>query len=134
MNVGNCPECGKLYAKNAMGMCHDCYRLEEENEAKVAEFVRDNPKSSIDKIHEATGIKEKTIFRMIKSGRFIDAGSIAYPCESCGAPIYEGRICAACNQNLVRQLKDMEAKRIEKQKNEVVREKKRGTGMHTKNM
>lgn len=133
--IGNCPECGKLYVKTAAGMCRDCYELEEENEMKVAEFVRDHPKSSVEAIHKATGVKEKTIFRMIKNGRFVDIGAVSYPCESCGAAIYEGRICYRCNQKFIKQVKESEAKRLEQQKAEKPEvAKKRGSGMYTKDM
>lgn len=132
MNIGNCPECGRLYMKTALGMCNDCYRLEEENEKIVAEYVRDHPRCSVEVIHEATGIKEKTIFRMIKNGRFMDAGEISYACESCGKPIYEGRLCDKCNTNFVNQLKESDAARAAKAKED--EERRRGRGMYTKNM
>lgn len=132
MNVGNCPECGRLYMKTTLGMCNDCYRLEEDNEKIVAEYVRDNPKSSVEAIHKATGIKEKTIFRMIKNGRFMDAGEISYPCESCGKPIYEGRLCDKCNTNFVNQVKESDATRAAKTKED--EERRRRSGMYTKNM
>lgn len=134
MNVGNCPECGKLYAKSTLNMCMDCYRIEEENQAKVAEYVRDNPKSTVEVIHEATGISEKTIFRMVKSGRFVDIGSISYPCQQCGAQIHEGRICGNCNAKFLKQLRESEAKRKAGEKDKEQVERKRGTGMYTKDM
>lgn len=136
MNIGNCPECGRLYAKTAMGMCNDCYREEELSELKVSEYVRDNPKSSIDAIHEATGVKEKTIFRMIKNGRFVNEMQVAYPCQSCGAPIYQGRLCNNCNSKFIKQVKESEAKRAaERTTGGKEPEKgKRGTGMYTKDM
>ncbi|WP_199884008.1 hypothetical protein [Anaerosinus massiliensis] len=131
MNLGNCPECGKLYVKTAVGMCLDCYKLEEENEKIVAEYVRDHPRSSVEAIHKATGVKEKTIFRMIKNGRFMDISEISYPCESCGSPIYEGRLCDKCNANFLNQVKESESARFTKAKEE---EERRRGGMYTKNM
>lgn len=132
MNVGNCPECGRLYMKTALGMCHDCYRLEEENEKIVAEYVRDNPKCSVEAIHKATGIKEKTIFRMIKNGRFMNVGDVSYPCESCGKLIHEGRLCDKCNTNFINQVKESDAARATKTKED--EERRRRSGMYTKNM
>lgn len=135
MNIGNCPECGKLYVKTAFDMCADCYREEEKNEVKVAEYVRDHPRSSIEKIHEATGVKEKTIFRMIKSGRFVDVGQIAYPCQSCNSPIFQGRICDSCNSKLIKQVKESEEKRAEmKTVGEAKKTGGKHGGMYTKNM
>lgn len=119
--------------KTALGMCPDCYREEEKQELKVAEYVRDHPKSSIDKIHEATGVKEKTIFRMIKNGRFIDAAQVSYPCQNCGSPIFQGRLCNNCNSNFLKQVKESEAKRKE-QKTVGAKEKHSTGGMYTKDM
>ncbi len=131
-NVGNCPECGKLYIKTAAGMCPDCYRLEQENEDIVVSYVRDNPKSSVEGIHEATGVKEKTIFKMIKNGRFMDEFQVSYPCEQCGADIVQGRLCYDCNRRILKDIQDSQAKREAVQ----VKEKKdvAGKGMYTKNM
>lgn len=131
-NVGNCPECGKLYIKTAAGMCPDCYRLEQENEDIVVSYVRDNPKSSVEGIHEATGVKEKTIFKMIKNGRFMDEFQVSYPCEQCGADIVQGRLCYDCNRRILKDIQDSQAKREAVQ----VKEKKdvAGKGIYTKNM
>ncbi|MGL6016958.1 MAG: flagellar protein [Selenomonadaceae bacterium] len=109
--IGNCPECGKLYVDNGVGMCRDCYVKEEENETIVASFVRDHPKTSVEEIHEATGIKEKTIFRMIRNGRFVSDMEISYPCDSCGAPIIKGRLCDKCSTNIMKQVYENEKKR-----------------------
>ena len=131
-NVGNCPECGKLCIKTAAGMCPNCYRLEQDNEEVVASYVRDNPKSSVEEIHEATGVKEKTIFRMIKNGRFMDDFQVTYPCEKCGTEIVRGRLCDECNHRILKDIQDSQAKREAMQ----VKEKKdvAGKGMYTKNM
>lgn len=105
MNLKNCPDCGKLFVDNASGMCPDCYRLEEEAEYKIGEYLRKNDKVTIQQIHEETGVKEKTILRMIKRGRIV-TGTVGYPCDSCGAPIYEGRMCSACTQSFTSQVKE----------------------------
>lgn len=138
MQIGNCPECGKLYQKNATGMCPNCYKKEEEYEQIVAEYVRDHQKCSVSEIHEATGVKEKTIIRMIKNGRFFNENTmISYPCQQCGAPIYEGRICQKCNESFLKQVKDAEEKR--KNLNSSLNQtggtdKVKSKGMYTKNM
>ncbi len=104
MSLKNCPDCGKLFVDNASGMCPDCYRLEEEAEYKIGEYLRKHDKVSIQEIHEATGVKEKTILRMIKRGRIV-TGSVSYACDSCGAPIYEGRLCSECSHSFTAQVK-----------------------------
>lgn len=106
MGLGNCPECGRLYMDGGVGMCQDCYRLEEDNELKIAEFLRDVDKATVQEIHNATGVKEKTIVRMIKKGRLLSNTKIFYGCEMCGAPIEEGRLCGKCESSFLQQVKE----------------------------
>ena len=61
MGLANCKECGKLFVQNPAGVCPDCYRLIEEQETKVAAYLRDNQRASITEVHEATGVSEKVI-------------------------------------------------------------------------
>ncbi|NLP42529.1 MAG: flagellar protein, partial [Veillonellaceae bacterium] len=69
MGLKNCPECGRLFVENPSGMCPACYEKVEEDELKVVEYLRDTRKASLKEIHEATGVKEGIIMRMIKRGR-----------------------------------------------------------------
>ena len=106
MGLANCKECGKIYMQTAAGLCPDCYRLEEENEEKVARYLRDHPgKASINEVHEATKVPEKTILKMIKKGRITGDIEMSYPCESCGKPITEGRVCQECGKKVLDQIK-----------------------------
>ena len=105
MGLANCPECGKLYMENPSKLCPDCYRIEEENEDKVAKYLRGNRGASISEIHEATGVDEKIILKMIKKGRITGDIQVEYPCESCGRPILEGRVCPECGRRVLEQLK-----------------------------
>lgn len=108
MGVKNCPECGKLYMENPSGMCPACYAQEEVYEHKIGDYLREFGKAPIERIHEATGVSEKIILRMLKSGRLLVEGLnlISYPCDMCGIPIFEGRICSKCNNNFTKQVKD----------------------------
>lgn len=105
MGLANCRECGKLYVQNPAGLCPDCYRIEEENEEIVAKYLRDNRRASITQVHEATGVAEKTILKMIKKGRITGDIQVEYPCETCGRPILEGRVCAECGRRVLEQVK-----------------------------
>lgn len=102
--LNNCPECGKLYVENPMKLCPECQKKELEAEDKVAQYLRGVKRSSIEEIAAATGVKEKIILRMINRGRIIGEFDITYPCEICGAPITEGRVCAKCSKNITDQL------------------------------
>ena len=102
--LSNCPECGRLYVENPMRLCPECQKNELEAEDKVAQYLRGVKKSSIEEIAAATGVKEKIILRMINRGRIVGDFDITYPCEICGAPITEGRVCAKCGKNITDQL------------------------------
>ena len=111
MGIANCPQCGKVFVENPSGICPECYAQEEQDTYKVGEYLRDHPKSHIQEVHEATGVAVKVIMRMIQKGRIIGDYELAYPCESCGAPIMQGRVCADCSRNILDQLKEAEVKR-----------------------
>ena len=83
----NCPECGKLYLEVGQKMCPACYDVELEQEKIVHDYVRDHDKCSIRMIVDDTGVKEKVVLRMIKSGGVVSK-NVAYPCENCGADIF----------------------------------------------
>lgn len=107
MNLKNCPECGKLYLENPSGLCPACYAEEEVYEHKIGDFLREFGRASVEQIHEATGVKEKIILRMLKSGRLFAEGQnlISYPCDMCRELIFEGRLCAKCSSNFAKQVR-----------------------------
>lgn len=111
MGLKNCSECGKIYLENPSKLCPECYGQEEVHEHKIGEYLREHGKSSIEAIHKGTGVKEKTIVRMLKSGRLFTEGMIGYPCGMCGVVIYEGRLCGACGVGLVKQAQESNANR-----------------------
>lgn len=104
MGLANCPECGKLYVENAMRICPECYRREEDDAEKVVEYLRDTNKATLEEIHQATGVKHKIILRLLHSGRIMGT-AISYPCETCGTLIDQGRLCDACSKNILDQVK-----------------------------
>lgn len=100
MGLANCKECGKIYMQTAAGLCPDCYRVEEAKEQKVAHYLQDHGQSSVSEVHEATGVSETTILKMIKKGRIIGNTALSYSCEKCGKQIMEGRVCQECGNKL----------------------------------
>lgn len=129
MGLANCRGCGKLYVENSLGLCADCLRQEEEDELKIVAYLRDVvDHASVEEIHEATGVKVKVIMRMIQQGRVV--GSIVtYPCESCGKPIVQGRLCDECSANFMEQAEDMVRKQHEAQ--QVQQAKSKGIRMYS---
>ncbi|WP_223191665.1 flagellar protein [Propionispora hippei] len=115
MGLKNCPECGKIFVDSPAGMCPACVEQEERDEIKIVDFLRESGNAaSIEEIHESTGVKERTILHMMRKGRFMGDFEISYACESCGAPIVEGRVCAACSKNIINQMKQSAEKEAQK--------------------
>jgi len=104
MGLRNCIECGKLCLENPSKLCPVCYDEEEVHENTISKYLREIGKATIDEIHKATGVKEKIIVRMLKSGRIFSKGLIGYPCEMCREPIYDGNLCGKCATGLVKQV------------------------------
>lgn len=109
----NCPSCGRIFVPmNAtQRLCPDCMDKLHEKEHEVVEYVRDHPKIKVNELIEATGAPEPMIKRMIREGRFIQVGvRMTYPCEKCGAPITQGKLCASCAEALKNELQNAAAK------------------------
>lgn len=109
--IKNCPACGKLFAAiNGASACPDCQRKIYEKESEVINYVRDNPRSKVKDIIEATGAPEKMIKKMIREGRFEQVGiKMTYPCEKCGTPIVTGKICNSCMEKMRTELQKKSA-------------------------
>lgn len=129
MGLRNCIECGKLCMENPSKLCPDCYAEEEIHEHTIGEYLRETGKATIEQIHVATGVKEKIIVRMLKSGRIFSEGMIGYPCEMCRTPIYEGRLCSDCGSGLVKQVRKVNEDREHEQRSE---HQRTGMRMYTK--
>lgn len=100
MGLANCSECGKLYLENPHRLCPACLERQDEEEKLIAEYLRTIDKASLQEIRQATGVREKTINRMLKQGRLYGNFTVEYPCEMCGTIITEGRVCRHCLQSL----------------------------------
>lgn len=120
----NCPRCDKLFVKNFRDVCQDCFKEEEELFQKVYQFVRkkENRMASIKEVEEGTGVEEELIIKFVKQGRISvhSFPNLAYPCESCGKMIREGRICYLCGGNIRKGLDrlDSEKRFAERKKRE----------------
>lgn len=115
MNLINCADCGNVCVETPTRLCPACIRLEDDAEDKVAQYLRTVPRSSLEDIHKATGVKHNIILRMLKRGRIVSDTIITYPCETCGSPITCGRVCDNCSQNIVSQIKTEEWKPLQRQ-------------------
>ena len=129
MGLRNCMECGKICMENPSKLCPECYAQEEVHEHTIGEYLRKTGRATIDKIHTDTGVAEKIILRMLKSGRLFSNGMIGYPCDMCREPIYDGRLCSDCASGLVKQVKKVNEDREYKDRTE---QQRNGLRMYTK--
>ena len=118
MGLRNCTQCGKLCMENPSKLCPECYAQEEVHEHTIGEYLRETGKATIAQIHKDTGVDEKIIVRMLKSGRLFSEGLIGYPCDMCREPIYEGRLCTNCAHGLVKQVHKVNEDREYEQRTE----------------
>ncbi|MDR3591055.1 MAG: hypothetical protein P4N41_15485 [Negativicutes bacterium] len=107
MGIINCEECGKVCLENASLRCPDCQQELQRSEERVVLFLEDYPGSSLDEVHKATRVSRHIIMQMIRNNRVL-TGLMNYPCESCGKPVTQGRICPACADDAIRYLKPRE--------------------------
>ncbi|HET7522316.1 MAG TPA: TIGR03826 family flagellar region protein [Bacillales bacterium] len=102
--LANCPNCGRVFVKGSRNLCKACYEKEEERFHTVYQYIskQENRRATLVEISKETGVKEKTITRFLKEGRLrlADFPNLGYPCESCGTPIREGKLCENCQTKL----------------------------------
>lgn len=102
LNVANCPKCGRVYARNALGLCPACVKEVELQYESVSKYLRDNRGCTINELSDATEVPIRQIIKFIRDGRvsIMDAPNMSYPCESCGTLIRESHLCDSCRQKL----------------------------------
>ncbi len=130
MDLRNCPRCGRIFADNGTHrICSDCRHQEEDDYEKVKAFLWDNPRSTIGKVHEETGVSEDTIIKFIRENRLITEGleiKASLKCQRCGTTISHGRFCQKCQDELVDGFSDTGKEKKSKKK------KKSGSDMYIK--
>jgi flagellar operon protein (TIGR03826 family) len=109
LNVGNCSRCGKLYVKGMHEYCPDCVRDIENQYTKCYKYLRENRKTTLRELSEATGVSVKQITKFIREGRIsiADNPNMFYECEMCGISIREGTMCESCRQKLLKDARNM---------------------------
>lgn len=121
MELKNCESCGAVFVDPVRNICRDCYYKEEEAFQKVYRFLshKKNREATIPEISKATGVEEELIIKFLKQKRLraSEFPKLTYPCERCGVPIVEGRLCGDCARDLEQTLSlQLEAERIREEK------------------
>ncbi|AWO76447.1 TIGR03826 family flagellar region protein [Geobacillus thermoleovorans] len=114
--LANCAKCGRLFVKHSVrDVCESCYQEEERQFERVYAFLRrrENRTATMAQVVEATGVEEKLIIKWIRAGRLqlVHFPNLGYPCDSCGAMIREGRLCAKCLGQLQADLRRAEGEK-----------------------
>jgi len=102
MPLVNCQKCGKAFlSTGGRPICPECREAENADFEKVREFVKDNPKMSIDIVSEETGVPTEKIRQYLQDGLLEQAEAMNdFKCQLCGKPISSGNYCFACMNKL----------------------------------
>lgn len=98
MELRNCARCGKLFLYQGIPYCTECQKLDEEDFAKVKDYLYEHPGAPLIEVSDATQVPPDRILRYLKEGRLELASeqNSILKCERCGAPIRMGRYCEKC--------------------------------------
>lgn len=102
MDLRNCIICGQAFPSRRSDICPDCDAQEENEYKKVRDFIKDNPKTAIAVVAEATEVEEDRIREYLRAGR-LDTADLSGPvleCTKCGKPIYRGQYCVLCQTEI----------------------------------
>ncbi|MDL4839215.1 TIGR03826 family flagellar region protein [Aquibacillus rhizosphaerae] len=106
--LANCPRCDALFVKGLRDICQDCFKKEELAFQTVYDYMkkRANRTATVMQIVEETEVEEDLIIKFVKEKRLRASQfpNLHYPCEKCGNPIIEGKLCGPCSKGLVTEL------------------------------
>lgn len=114
--LDNCKICGRLFIKDHIDCCLDCFKEMELEFERVTNFLKNerNREATVEKVSKATNVSIKQITNFILDGRIYadDYPNLGYPCAYCGKLIKKQLLCNSCFENLskdiVRSLKEDE--------------------------
>ena len=111
--LANCPKCNHLFLQTQFrAVCDACFKEEEKAYETVYQFLRkrENRQAHLHEVVEGTGVSEGLILKFIRNGRIqlSNFPNLGYPCEKCGNPIREDRLCESCKKDIHKQLNQIE--------------------------
>lgn len=97
LHVANCPVCGDVFQKNFRNMCIECSSESDDKLNRCIKYLWKNPRSTTEELGAALDIKTSIIIKFIKQGVLPKVfPNLTYPCDSCGSPIIDNRLCGKC--------------------------------------
>jgi uncharacterized protein len=132
LEIKNCPKCKKTFVKIKEPICPECFKEEEAIFEKTRNFIKENPKVSLDVVSLELDISVKKIQKYIKEGRIdvSESEGITMKCDSCGKNINSGRYCDKCAQIMQNRVYDF--LKNEREVKKLTPKKERTGGMHTR--
>ena len=110
MEVRTCRNCGRLFNYiTGFPVCPACVDQLEKKFRQVKDFIRENPRSTVQEIADANEVSVKQLKQWIREERltFSNDSPIGLECEKCGAMIKTGRFCTACKGKMADNLQGM---------------------------
>lgn len=109
MGLENCPNCNAIFVRTKFkDVCDNCKKEEDKQFDKVYSFIRksSNRTATMEQVVEETGVEEELIIKFIKTGklRISQFPNLGIPCEKCGTPTKNGKICDDCSVALKSEL------------------------------
>ena len=103
MEVRNCKGCGRLFNYfRGPFLCPACVQDLEDKFQQVKEYIRENPKVSLDKVSEDNDVSVRQIQQWVREERltFTEESQVTLDCEICGAKVLTGRFCNKCKTHM----------------------------------
>lgn len=115
MDVRNCRSCGRLFNYlSGPDICPACKDINEKKFHNVKDYIRENPRASIQEISDENEVTTSQIRQWIREERlqFSDDSMVGIECEKCGNMIRTGRFCESCKNAMANALSESIAKPV----------------------
>lgn len=106
MEVKSCRRCRALF-HHVVGpqLCQKCKAKDEEDFARVKEYLYDNPGATMTTVCEELDVTVRQVQQYLREGRLTVAkdSPIGIDCERCGIRITTGKYCDECRNIMANQ-------------------------------
>ena len=111
MDVRPCKICKRLFNHVAgPPICPACTKQLEKKFKEVREFIRENPKATLQEVSDANEVSVKQLKNWVREERltFSDDSPVGLECLNCGTMIKCGKYCDRCKGKMLNNLSQME--------------------------
>lgn len=109
MDVRNCKLCKNMFNYVDSPLCPACNKKMERKFEDVKKFIRENPRTPIGEVSEATEVPMQQLKKWVRQERlaFAEDSGITIDCMSCGKSILTGRYCEKCKDQITNSFSSM---------------------------